>query len=1430
METNIDYQKILRDYRDNGVVLEADLGKLRYKSRKGALTPEQLEFIKLHRDELIKVLEVKSDTADFPLTDIQSAYLLGRRESFHYGGVNCQIYMELDYADLELAETNYAWNALIQKHEMLRAIIQDNGNQLIQETVPDYRLEYSDLSGDGDQSKLESAREGYLGWQSEIGAWPFFKLGLTKLPKQTILHICFDFLIVDWTSIWILIREFEQLYFNPAQFNADNQLTFRDYLRLEDELKRGIKYQADKKYWEDRIHGFPGCPQIPILDQSKLENSFIRKQYDISYDGWETFKGCAQQYNCTPTAAVLTAYGLCLARWSETADFCLNLTMLNRLPLHPQVQNLVGDFTSVNLLEMHTKTDLSFVENMKLVQDRLSQDLDHSTYSGVKLLRGIARDAGQDEALYPYVFTGSIGLVEDGQRQGQLGGCSISQTPQVFIDCQAMDSRDGLRVNWDIRAGVFKKDVIDAMFESFCQAMDDLAAQTKSWQRNDLIQLPAKQKAVRDAVNNTAKIIPFTPLHGQFFQNSRRRPKAIAVIDQDGECTYQELARLAGKFAKVLKSSGCQKGDGIGILIADGRYQLAAVLGVLMVGAVYVPLDEKQPDNRIVNILASISVSVVIVNAESAGRNMGEVKKIVAKQVVSDNQLYSDEKYTEAVSEDDLAYIIFTSGSTGVPKGVQITHAAANNTITDINQKFKVTETDKVLSLSRLNFDLSVYDIFGLLSAGGTVVFANNDQYINPQHWHELIEKHQITIWNTVPSTMQLLLDYLDRAKADLLGLRLVLVSGDWIPVTMRKRLNGYHSELEMIGLGGATEASIWSNYHICTTDDDEKDSVPYGVPLANQGFQILNERFEICPDYVMGELYIMGSGLSVGYANDEEQNRTHFLTDESGSRMYRTGDYGFYNSKGEIIFCGRKDLQIKVRGHRIELGEISKCILDIPQVKECCVLVTGIIKNQIIAAVTINDAITKAAILERLKEVLPEYMLPVHIMIMEQLPLSANGKVDHQAIRNSYSDSVHEKETVKVRTAVTELEKHLLGNMEKHLGMIGLPIDDNLYNFGADSLILARYIGEVIELLNQRYPEMDFSYDNMLRQLLNMPTISELNIYICEQIKQSQVIIEKEPDKSKRLGLFTLQGDQTDGVARIVFHAGLGTMNCFRYFLPMLIEQQLGPVYSVTIRDMEQYCEMPAETLLERLGEEYAEQIQELGYKEVQLIGYCMGGLIALETARCLAGSDVEITDFLLVESAPVIFDIGELTVLELVFITNYYITVEQVYNEITNEELMAAILFAFYASGESLRQVDMEVLSDYLEHQKAYQFLHKLENIPQEQRFADYVAAIKREVGNDVPQALLYSTYKLYVQSFLASKFDAQPYFGDLRYLEAREPLPFVFTVVDENRRYWEERCIGDLEMIPVPGNHVSCMEDPENAAVIAQWARKGLESGND
>lgn len=957
--TKINSAELLVRLRRERMSLWEENGQLRYRVPKGMLKDCDLQALKEHKPAILELLQAESKPAavtpdpesqfePFPLTDIQSAYLLGSRDLFGYGGVSCHIYLELKYLELDPKRTEAAWNQLILRHDMLRITIDQNGHQRVMKSVPRLEVAYTDTSGWEEQkveAKLDEIREEMGHRIYNTNRWPLFDIGVTKAHDRAVLHFSMDFLIADWASIWLLLSEFEVLYEEPGRQLPDLHLSFRDYILAVNRLKETTIYSRDKEYWLRRVDTLPPPPDLPLARQQDNAGTarFRRRFLQLDNHTWEGLKQHAQKLGLTPTTVVMTAYAAVIERWSRNKKFCLNLTLLNRLPLHAQVNDIVGDFTSVNLLAVDWCTENSFSERSRMLQKQLFADLDHRLFSGVEVLREVARRRGREAALMPVVFTSAIGLVEPAegyQRKGKIDEHGISQTPQVIIDCQAMDSSAGLQVNWDVREGVFPDRMVDDMVDTFEKLLYSLAKTDQIWDISEAVTLPSWQLTERQQINATTGPLPEQQLHRQVLAQATTTPDRPAVFDNEGHVTYGELVQRAAAVAEKLRELGCVPQDRVAIVMDKCVHQVTAVLGALLAGAVYVPVDTKQPELRRLAMLEQATVRFVLTCSTIPKQWPDKIKTIAVDKL----KLHQG---NIPISEDDPdlpAYIIYTSGSTGQPKGVVISHRAAANTITDINRRFNINQGDRVLGLAQLSFDLSVYDIFGFLSVGGALVYPSADRLTDSSHWVELMVEHEVTVWNSVPALMQMLVAYLNsEQKITLSKLRLALLSGDWIPLTLPDMLGKRLPTVQVISLGGATEASIWSIYHIYQGLKVDWHSIPYGRPLANQGFRVLDALMRDCPVWVTGELYITGQGLAEGYLGDKETSHERFfLHPVNRQRLYRTGDLGRYTPGGEIEFLGREDNQVKIRGHRIELGEIESTLLKHPAVAAAGVVVVG--------------------------------------------------------------------------------------------------------------------------------------------------------------------------------------------------------------------------------------------------------------------------------------------------------------------------------------------------------------------------------------------------------------------------------------------------------------------------------------------------------
>lgn len=956
-------KELIEYFMDQGIQLWTEEGKLRYKAPLSSLSEETLQILKDNKAILVDYMtaseeeQVKSDPESkydpFPMTDIQTAYVLGRKDTFQYGGVACHVYLELLYESLEEERVQAAWQTLIERHDMLHAVMYENGYQAILEDIPKIRVNCYDMRDD--EEKLVRLREDMGHRMYPLGNWPMFEIAVSKHSHEDILHFSMEFLLADWVSIWSLFAEFEKIYFNKEEVNPEIRVTFRDCVLGEKRIKNGDSYLRDRKYWLEQLERFPSAPQLPLkrnLSES-IRPKFERYMLRLNPDRWNSLKANAQVVGVTPTVSVLTAYADALARWSLNRDFCINMTVLNRMPIFKDINRVVGDFTSLNLLPVYYNREDNFVQRAKNINSRLFNDLDHRLYSGVEMIRELVKIHGRELSLMPIVFTSAIGLVDsNNQLIGQFGDYGITQTPQVFIDCQAMDGYFGLQVNWDVRKGIFPDGLISDLFCAFEQQLNLLAEQCENWKNPLHVSLPDWQKSEREHANATEALLPNGVLHEKFLEMVKKYPKHTAVADAHGELSYEELDQLARQVAEEIIRSGGRQQDNIAVIMEKCRYQAAGVLGVLYMGGVYVPIDAKQAQIRRNKILENVKSEIILTTSDLKTAFDEKLSVIEVDQL----NLSETDFVPRLTGASKPAYIIYTSGSTGEPKGVVISHAAARNTIEDINARYQIGHNDAVFGISQLNFDLSVYDLFGLLSAGGTVVYPDAARYMDPEHWSELIKKYRVSIWNSVPALMQMFLTYLKSYQEEDIPLRIALLSGDWIPLELPEQLLKEIPELRLVSLGGATEASIWSNYHEYQEVQKDWVSIPYGRPLSNQKYYILDAEFQDCPVWKAGALYIAGSGLAECYFGDSELTDEKFVRHpHTGERIYCTGDMARYLPGGEIEFLGRKDTQIKIRGNRIELGEIEHVLSHAPSVQSAVACVNQN-KNEILALAEIRQ------------------------------------------------------------------------------------------------------------------------------------------------------------------------------------------------------------------------------------------------------------------------------------------------------------------------------------------------------------------------------------------------------------------------------------------------------------------------------------------
>ncbi|WP_166924861.1 non-ribosomal peptide synthetase [Flavobacterium poyangense] len=1457
-----DVQELISSMRKKKIQLWTEDGKLKFKAPKGVMDENTLELLKENKTKILEYLESENKAITihddlpnrykpFPLTDVQSAYLLGRNQGFRYGGVACHLYMELKYNALDHKLVENTWNILVQRHEMLRATVSNQGFQTIQKETPRFKVSYQDasmLAVPKQASVLDEVRDRMSHRVYDTEQWPLFDIALTTTQsgqqKEAVLHFSMEFLIADWISMWMLMAEFEKLYFNPnTQLPALN-LSFRDYAIAERGVRETAAYAKDRSYWLNRVETLPAGPNLPIhRRENTSSNHFTRNSTLIEKKKWENFKTTANSHGVTPTSAVAAVYASVLERWSETQHFCLNLTVLNRMPLHPEVNQIVGDFTSVSLLEVDWRDQKAFCEKAKDMNMQLFDDLDHTLFTGVEVLREMTKKQQNGRVLLPVVLTSAIGLLDTGEEaglKGQIGDYNISQTPQVFIDCQVVDTAQGLSVNWDVRDGIFPENMIDDMFATFETLLNELADNTGYWNKKDLISLPARHQQERDQLNHEPAKLPEELLHEPVLKSFRTLADKTAIVDQQGSFTYKDVEQKAVAIALKLKELGCSEQDKVAITLPKSHHQVTAVLAVLALGGVYVPIDENQPLERRAKIIKNAGIRYVLTNNEinQLGNEIEDSVNIIAVDALQGPTEISLEEISTKTKQNlnAPAYVIYTSGSTGEPKGVVISHLGAMNTIEDINRRFKIDQKDSVLALSQLGFDLSVYDIFGLLGLGGTIVYPHPDRQRDPSHWLELIQNYEITLWNTAPALMQMFINFLENEKqpinTSLTHFRLAMLSGDWIPLNLPDTLLQLVPSVQLISLGGATEASIWSNFHVYQGLQPDWNSIPYGRPLSNQGFRILDEQQRDCPEWKSGDLFITGSGLALEYFNDPVlTNERFFPHSVDGERLYKTGDLGRYTPGGEIEFLGRRDKQVKIRGHRIELGEIESALTLHPAVSNAVVIAKANTENNkiktlfafIVSADHQSDTDLVSELFSLLGKKVPSYMVPSHIQIIDKIPVTANGKVD---IKNLEA------------LCVFETDQHATGNQDfqdetektihdlwcSSLGMDSIGKHQNLNDFGADSLISAQMAGKLRDIFTEK-GHTNLSFDLILRQILTSPTIAGLADFFRDQ-RQNNSIEEKvqETKKPTRIGTLTHFGGDPSGTHRIILHAGGGTLDRYKHLIREMVNQHSGAVYGISVGDFDAYCSIDSDQLVERIADDYCASIIANDPKKVQLIGYSIGSMVAVEMARRLSEKGIEVVDLCIIDAIRVPFKVYDDLFVEFRFLPNLGLTpADAGFGNMNGAIFMDWVTNTLQENRNELPEGAIFNIQGNSELVQISSVFNNMKAMSQSDRFDAYLSAMKRLSGREMPKELLERTYSTFAQNFKASRFISPPYFGDIRYFKAKEQGSTTATGInDDIVELWSEISLGKLQITEIEGDHLGCV-DEEYALDLANHLRE-------
>src|SRR3984885_1467505 len=1022
--------------------------------------------------------------APFAMAPMQHAYWVGRSVG-QVLATGCHYYFEFDGSFVDPARLEAAARRIAGRHGMLRARFLDDGRQEIMPESAWRGLAVHDLVKLDEKERersLAAIRERETHRRLAVEEGRPFDVQLSLLGKgRTRLHLNVDMLACDALSFRLVIDEMARLYGDPESALPPIGYSYPRYLARKTALGSADRARA-KAYWQGRLDELSGAPQLPLATKPALiaYPRTVRREHRISAQAWRVLSERARNSGVTLPMALLAAYAEVLGAWSADPSFVINVPLFDRAALSPEVDRLVGDFTSSVLLAVDMSEEVGFLERVRRLQSRFRADAAHAAYPGVAVLRDLARARAQGTGdAASVVFTSAVGMgdlfgSESPRRFGRLA-FMISQTSQVWLDCQVTELEGGLLLNWDAIADLWPEGVLDQMFSSFTGLVDALAGEFSDWRAVVPLLTPPGQLERRAAINGVRRARKRMLLHEGFFRWAEEGPSRLALAwGENGQMSYGALAERVRRLAGVLGRRGIGPGDRVAVTLPKGPAQIVAVLAVLSLGAAYVPIGVDHPPARRVRLYRSAGIRVVIAGAPAVSElpeefdvvspeeadNM-EGAEAIARSSIGSPGLASQRIDPLSVDPSSIAYVIFTSGSIGQPKAVMVPHAAAMNTIEDVLARAEITAEDRVLSVSSLDFDWSVADIFELLTVGGAVVLCLEDERRDPSRFAALVRRFGVTLWQSVPTLFDMLLTV--AASEDLSpSLRLVMLGGDWIGLDLYGRLQEKAPGCRLVGLGGITETAIHITWQEVTGAFAGWRSVPYGLPLANVKCRVVDARGRDCPDWTPGELWVGGGGVSAGYLGDPELTARRFV-EHAGERWYRSGDLARFRPDGRLEFLGRADSQVKVGGHRIELGEVTAALERDPRVKRAFVTMTEPPAVRLVAAVAADAGVLDEAPSESLTKALcrelPGYMIPTTILVLDEMPLTANGKIDAGALRLRLAGVAGGRERVGA-PPLGVVEERLAAIWRELLGGAVITREDSFFALGGDSLLATRMVG----------------------------------------------------------------------------------------------------------------------------------------------------------------------------------------------------------------------------------------------------------------------------------------------------------------------------------------------------------------------------------
>ena len=1065
---------IVREALAAGVRLYLDDGRLAFKSRPGQFTPSLRELVREHREEITEWLArrnrsqliVAQKKTRYPLTYAQRRLhfltQLGDGSS-HY---NLRVALRLDGA-LDRAALAAALTALVERHAILRTTYVEEGAQVFQQINPATAatIELTNwqwLNAPAQQAALQEliAMEAHRRFDLAHGGALSVQLVLLS-PSSHALLLTVHHIATDGMSMAILTREFMALYdaFRQGRSDPLPALPFQygDYAAWQQETLDETALEDRLTYWREALAGVPTVHRLPLDKSRPTQPDYVGEVVEQRLDGTLriALEKLAQRHGCTLFLVVKALYAVLLGKYGDSRDVVIGVPAAGREVTGTAA--LAGFFANTLVFRHMLDWTEGFASLLKAHKAQAAAVFQHQDVPFELLVEALRVERSLSHQPLIQVFLafqnyGQDALVLDGLTVTPLNGNTHNVRFDLELTVQLPD--EGLHLQWSYATALFDASTIARLATGF----EMLARAVVADEDRQLSTLEVLSEVDRQQLatwNRTERTYAGEALPAWIAAQAARTPKATALDDGTRQMDYQALERRANGLAQALRARGVGTGSLVGIYLPRSVDMVVALLGILRSGAAYVPLDPGYPPARLAYVVEDSGLRMVV-TCETLREGAASLSPIALDMLLVEAVGESEAAPADAVDMDEIAYVIYTSGSTGRPKGVMVEHRQLANFRHAIAECLGL-DGGVWLAVTAYSFDISILELLCPLSLGFTVVIGDHQRHADEGYaFASLMQRHGVTHLQCTPSLLRMYMELPAFCEA-LAELEVLMVGGEACPVPLVERLAG-HTQARVMNLYGPTETTIWSS----SARLDGASRVSIGRPIGNTRFHVVDESLRPVPVGVQGELLIGGEGVARGYLGRDDLTAERFITWQDGDgrieRVYRTGDLVRWQSDGQLTYLGRRDAQVKIRGHRVELGEIETQLAMLADVREAAVALHDISGDpQLVAylvadaAVADTDTWVQTCKIELARE-LASYMMPSAWVVLERLPMTPNGKVDRQTLPvPTVTEDVVEP--------TTETEVRVRAIWQGILGRADVGVRNNFFVMGGHSLLATELI-----------------------------------------------------------------------------------------------------------------------------------------------------------------------------------------------------------------------------------------------------------------------------------------------------------------------------------------------------------------------------------